>query len=80
MGEVESLRVRQRGDQTRGRIMVTAVKQVRKKARKAPKYQVVATMSDGVKILRAKAKPTHFTAREIRATIREVLRDSAAKK
>jgi len=60
--------------------MVTAVKQVRKKARKAPKYQVVATMSDGVKILRAKAKPTHFTAREIRATIREVLRDSAAKK
>jgi hypothetical protein len=60
--------------------MVTAVKQARKAARKTPKYQVVGTTSDGVKILRAKAKAKHFTAREIRATIREVLRGSAAGK
>ena len=54
----------------------------RRSKRTAPSgaYHVVGTTSDGVKILRAKAKPTHFTAREIRATIREVLRDSAAKK
>jgi hypothetical protein len=60
--------------------MVAAAKQARKAARKAPKYQVVATTSDGVKILRAKAKAKHFSAREIRTTIREVLRGSAANK
>jgi hypothetical protein len=66
--------------QAKVQIMGTAAKQAHKSVKKAPKYQVVATMSDGVKILRSKAKATHFTAREIRATIRKVLRDSAAKK
>jgi hypothetical protein len=59
--------------------MVTAAKQASKKPRKASKYQVVGTTTDGVKILRAKAKAKHFTAKQIRATILKVLHAPAVK-
>jgi hypothetical protein len=39
-------------------------------------YHVVGTTSDGVKILRGKTKPTHFTSKEIRATIDQIKRGS----
>jgi hypothetical protein len=42
-------------------------------------YQVVGTTSDGVKILRAKAKPKHFTSKQIRATIDEIKRGYSAR-
>jgi hypothetical protein len=42
----------------------------------AAAYRVVGTTSDGVKILRAKAKPTHFTSKQIRATIDDLKRGS----
>jgi hypothetical protein len=35
-------------------------------------YEVAGTTTDGVVILRAKAKPKHFTAKEIRAAISKV--------
>jgi hypothetical protein len=35
-------------------------------------YSVVGTTTDGVRILRAKIKPTHFTSSQIRKTISEV--------
>lgn len=44
-------------------------RKVRKSARG---YQVVGTTRDGVKILRPKAKPKHFTSKQIRKTISEV--------
>jgi hypothetical protein len=47
-----------------------------KKAASAPKtvrgYRVVGTTTDGIRILRAKAKPKHFTLSEIRRAISEV--------
>ena len=60
--------------------MVTIAKQAPKAPRKPQKYQVVTTTSDGVKILRAKAKAKHFMAKQIRSTIREVLHGSPVKK
>jgi hypothetical protein len=39
------------------------------RTRKTPASKVIGTTSDGVKILRAKAKPKHFTSKQIRATI-----------
>ena len=38
----------------------------------AQTYEVVGTTSDGVKVLRPKAKPTHFTTQEIRKAINAV--------
>jgi hypothetical protein len=35
-------------------------------------YKVAATLPDGVKILKPKSQPTHFTAEQIRSTIQEV--------
>jgi hypothetical protein len=50
----------------------------RRSKRTAPSgaYHVVGTTSDGVKILRGKTKPTHFTSKEIRATIDQIKRGS----
>ena len=39
-------------------------------------YRVVGTTSDGVKILASVAKSTHFTSKQIRATIRDIKRNS----
>ena len=39
----------------------------------AAKYQVIAKTRDGVAILGPAVEPTHFTADEIRKTIRDVL-------
>jgi hypothetical protein len=38
-------------------------------------YRIVGSASDGVKILAPKTKPTHFTRKEIRQTIDDVVRD-----
>jgi predicted P-loop ATPase len=35
-------------------------------------YKVAGTTVDGIRILRAKVKPNHFTSRQIRAAISEV--------
>jgi hypothetical protein len=40
-------------------------------------YKTVGTLPDGVVILAPKTKPTHFTSRQIRATIRKVLKNRA---
>jgi hypothetical protein len=42
----------------------------------APKraYKSVGKLSDGVVILAPKSKPTHFTSKQIRSTIHEVLK------
>jgi hypothetical protein len=40
--------------------------------------RVVVTLPDGVEVLRPSVEPTHFTEREIRETIRKVLRENAA--
>jgi hypothetical protein len=37
-------------------------------------YQVVGTLPDGVKVLKPKSKPTHFTSKQIRSTILEIRR------
>jgi hypothetical protein len=52
----------------------------RRKARitKSPAYRVAGVTSDGVKILRAVAKPKHFTSKQIRATIDGIKRGSSA--
>jgi hypothetical protein len=47
------------------------------RAKAAPVYKVVGTTSDGVKILRGKTKPTHFTSKEIRKTIDELKRSTS---
>jgi hypothetical protein len=47
----------------------------RKNVKRHP-YRVVGTTSDGIKILAGVAKPTHFTSKQIRATIREIKRKS----
>jgi hypothetical protein len=47
------------------------------RARVAPVYEVVGTTSDGVKILRGKTKPTHFTSKEIRKTIGDLKRSTS---
>jgi hypothetical protein len=52
----------------------------KKSAEKARHSEVVGITSDGVTILRPKAKPTHFTAKQIRETIREVLKLAPAKR
>jgi hypothetical protein len=39
---------------------------------KGTPYEVATVMKDGVKILRPKTKPKHFTSTEIRRTISEV--------
>lgn len=39
-------------------------------------YKTVGKLADGVTILSPKAKPSHFTAREIKSTIRELRRNS----
>jgi hypothetical protein len=41
------------------------------------RYQVLGTTFDGVKILRPKGKPTHFTPRQIREAIESVRRSSS---
>lgn len=46
------------------------------KSSRSGTYKVAGRTSDGVFILAPKAKPTHFTAREMRSTITEVRRDS----
>ena len=46
-------------------------------ARSIAAYEVVGITSDGVKILRGKTKPTHFTSKEIRETIDELKRDAS---
>jgi len=43
------------------------------KGQKVGGYDVVGTMSDGVRILRPVTKPTHFTRAEIRQTVQKVL-------
>jgi hypothetical protein len=40
-------------------------------------YEVVGTTSDGVVLLRGAVKPDHFTSREIRQAIREVVSTKA---
>ena len=40
------------------------------------RYKVLGTLSDGVKILAPKSKPTSFTTKEIKATIQELRRNS----
>lgn len=35
------------------------------------RYEIVGTTSDGVKVLRSKTRPSHFTPDEIRTTIRD---------
>jgi hypothetical protein len=53
------------------------------RSRAAPKsttkrsYKAVGTLPDGVVILAPKTKPTHFTSRQIRATIQKVLKNRA---
>jgi hypothetical protein len=53
------------------------------KSRVAPRsnikgsYKALGTLPDGVVILAPKTKPTHFTSRQIRATIRKVLKNRA---
>src|ERR1700674_5846248 len=46
------------------------------KARQA--YDFVATTSDGVLIIRAKVRPRHFTAKEIRKAISDVEAEAAS--
>jgi hypothetical protein len=38
-------------------------------------YKAVGKLSDGVIILAPKTKPTHFTSKQIRSTIQEVLKE-----
>jgi hypothetical protein len=45
----------------------------KKPAKKAARgYQVVGITTDGVRILRAKVKPKHFTSKQIRRAITEI--------
>jgi hypothetical protein len=61
--------------------MTNSAKQaVRTKTKKSPGYRYLGTTSDGVKIIRPKMKATHFTPKQIRATILKVLRESAVRK
>jgi hypothetical protein len=57
----------------------STVKAGRKPARAAVSggYRVLGTTYDGVKILRPKVKPTHFTLRQIRRAIETVRRSSS---
>ncbi len=41
------------------------------KAGRTSNSRIAGTTSDGVVVLRTKAKPTHFTAQQIRETIRK---------
>ena len=45
------------------------------KGKAASAYRSVGTTYDGVRILKPKTKPKSFTTGQIRATIRQVLRD-----
>lgn len=40
-------------------------------------YEVLVTLPDGVRILKPKSKPEHFTSRQIRSTIKKVLKSGA---
>jgi hypothetical protein len=40
-------------------------------------YQVLGMLPDGVRILKPKSKPKHFTSRQIRSTIKKVLKSGA---
>jgi hypothetical protein len=40
------------------------------------RYKIVGTLSDGVKILAPKSKPTNFTIKEIKTTIQELRRSA----
>ena len=42
-------------------------------------YEVATVTKDGIAILRAKVKPTHFTSRQIRRAIVEDVRANATK-
>ena len=37
-------------------------------------YKAIGELSDGVIVLAPKSKPTHFTSKQIRSTIQEVLK------
>ena len=52
---------------------------VAKSKKAAHAYKIAGTTSDGVFIIRAKAKPKHFTSREIRKAINEVERGVSTK-
>jgi hypothetical protein len=58
---------------------MTEKMQRKSKITKSPAYRIAGVTSDGVKILRAVAKPKHFTAKQIRATIDEIKRGSSAR-
>lgn len=46
----------------------------------ARSYKSVGKTHDGITILKPKTKPTHFTTREIRTAIAQVMRDSSSDK
>ena len=62
--------------------MTKAVAANSKRAKPVPKraygHRVLARLPDGVLLLAPATKPESFTTREIRATIRQVLRDRKA--
>jgi hypothetical protein len=48
------------------------------KSLRSRSYKVAGRLSDGVSVLEPKTKPTHFTSRQIRGTISDVLRRAKA--
>jgi hypothetical protein len=59
--------------------MTTEKTQRKTRIAKSPPYRVAGVTSDGVKILRAVARPKHFTSKQIRATIDGIKRGSSAR-
>jgi hypothetical protein len=49
----------------------------KRRSNPASDYRIIGTTSDGVKILRGKTKPTHFTSKEIRAIIDDIKQGSS---